>query len=81
MDEQAFKDRGFGQTIGFGRHSALVVIDVIKGFTNRYNCELLVWLEVHETRKSAFDRERRLKKWERAWKIRLIEEMNPPGAI
>lgn len=34
MDEQAFKDRGFGQTIGFGRHSALVVIDVIKGFTN-----------------------------------------------
>ncbi|AQZ54380.1 MULTISPECIES: isochorismatase family protein [Alphaproteobacteria] len=34
MDEQAFKARGFGQTIGFGRRSALVVIDVIKGFTN-----------------------------------------------
>lgn len=34
MDENAFKDRGFGRAIGFGRRSALVVIDIIKGFTN-----------------------------------------------
>ncbi len=34
MDENAFKARGFGKTIGFGRRSALVVIDIIKGFTD-----------------------------------------------
>ena len=50
---------------------------LIKGFTDRYNCECLVWYEPHETRVSAFDRERRIKEWKRAWKIRLIEEMNP----
>ena len=50
---------------------------VIGGFTAKYNCEMLVWVEVHETRESAFERERRIKKWERAWKIRLIEEANP----
>ena len=50
---------------------------LIKGFTDRYNCEMLVWCEPHETREGAFDRERRIKDWKRAWKIRLIEEMNP----
>ena len=50
---------------------------ILKGFASRYNCELLVWFEPHETRKSGFDRERRIKKWNRAWKVRLIEEMNP----
>ncbi len=50
---------------------------VIPGFTSKYNCEKLVWYEVHETRESAFARERRMKKWKRDWKIQLIEEMNP----
>ena len=50
---------------------------IIKGFTSRYNCEILVWFEAHETRESAFNRERRMKEWKRAWKIRLIEETNP----
>ncbi|MGB3624720.1 MAG: GIY-YIG nuclease family protein [Henriciella sp.] len=50
---------------------------LIKGFASKYNCESLVWFETHETRRSAFDRERRIKEWQRAWKIRLIEEMNP----
>lgn len=50
---------------------------LIKGFASKYNCESLVWFEPHETRQSAFDRERRIKEWQRAWKIRLIEEMNP----
>lgn len=48
-----------------------------KGFTDKYNCEILVWYEVHETRESAFLRERRIKEWKREWKIRLIEEINP----
>ncbi len=50
---------------------------VRRGFTDKYNCEMLVWYEVHETRESAFLRERRIKDWKREWKIRLINEMNP----
>ena len=37
----------------------------------------LVWYEVHDTRDGAFQRERRIKRWNRAWKVRLIEEANP----
>tara|TARA_Y100001947_G_scaffold108216_1_gene92713 strand:+ start:602 stop:886 length:285 start_codon:yes stop_codon:yes gene_type:complete len=50
---------------------------IIKGFTDKYNCEMLVWFEVHETRESAFTRERRIKEWKRNWKIELIVERNP----
>jgi putative endonuclease len=39
--------------------------------------QLLAWFEVHETRESAFLRERRMKKWNRAWKIARIEWFNP----
>ena len=38
---------------------------------------MLVWYEAHETRDSAFVRERQLKNWYRAWKLRLIEEAKP----
>jgi len=47
------------------------------GFTERYNVKQLVWHELHDTMESAILREKRIKKWERAWKIRLIEETNP----
>jgi putative endonuclease len=50
---------------------------VIEGFTSKYGVTLLVWYEVHDERHSAFVRERQIKKWNRAWKIRLIREMNP----
>ena len=46
-------------------------------FTARYEVERLVWFETHETREAAFRRERQIKKWNRQWKLRLIEEMNP----
>ena len=49
----------------------------LKGFASKYNVTLLVWYELHETRESAFLRERRIKEWKRAWKIKLIEEYNP----
>jgi putative endonuclease len=49
----------------------------IPGFTRNYGVKMLVWYELHETRESAFLRERQLKKWNRAWKLKLIEEMNP----
>jgi putative endonuclease len=50
---------------------------VIEGFTKEYGVKTLVWYEMHENAESAITREKRLKKWNRAWKVRLIEEKNP----
>ena len=47
------------------------------GFTARYGVRTLVWYERHETRDAAFRRERQIKKWNRAWKLELIERFNP----
>jgi putative endonuclease len=47
------------------------------GFTKEYGIELLVWYERHETAESAITREKQIKKWNREWKIRLIEKSNP----
>jgi putative endonuclease len=47
------------------------------GFTKRYGCKMLVWYEYHETRETAFKRERRIKEWRRSWKLMLIEADNP----
>ena len=51
--------------------------DVLPGFTKEYGVKILVWYEQHDTRGSALTRERQLKRWNRAWKLRIIEEMNP----
>jgi len=51
--------------------------EVIKGFTEKYTVHLLVWYEVHENIESAISREKALKKWNRIWKLRLIEQFNP----
>ena len=48
-----------------------------RGFTRDYGIKRLVWFEVHEAMASAILREKRIKKWLRAWKIALIEESNP----
>jgi putative endonuclease len=48
----------------------------VPGFTRRYGVTILVWFEAHETRESALQRERAMKKWNRAWKIALIERAN-----
>lgn len=48
-----------------------------EGFTNRHGVKRLVWFEQHATMEHAIIREKRIKKWERAWKLRLIEESNP----
>jgi len=48
-----------------------------KGFTAEHGCDRLVWFEVHEEMASAILREKRIKKWERAWKLELIEKDNP----
>jgi len=49
----------------------------VEGFTNQYSINLLVWFEQHETMESAIAREKALKKWNRAWKLFLIEKTNP----
>jgi len=50
---------------------------VVDGFTKDYGVEQLVWYEIHETMESAIQREKALKEWQRAWKLKLIEEANP----
>ncbi len=47
------------------------------GFTKAYGVARLVWYEVHDSRAAAFQREQQIKKWRRAWKIELIQQMNP----
>jgi putative endonuclease len=49
---------------------------VLPGFTRRYGVDILVWYEVHDQITSAIEREKQIKGWNRAWKIRLIEENN-----
>ncbi|MEM6476542.1 MAG: GIY-YIG nuclease family protein [Pseudomonadota bacterium] len=46
------------------------------GFTAKYGIKRLVWFEQHSTMELAIHREKRIKKWRRAWKVELIEESN-----
>ena len=48
----------------------------IEGFTNKYNVHALVYYEVHNDIEKAIIREKQIKRWNRRWKLRLIEEMN-----
>ena len=50
---------------------------VAEGFTKKYNLKNLVYYEAHENAESAIRREKRLKKWDRQWKVELIEKDNP----
>ncbi|MEZ5921778.1 MAG: GIY-YIG nuclease family protein [Parvularculaceae bacterium] len=50
---------------------------ILKGFTSAYDVKTLVWFEAHPTREDAFRREKQMKKWNRAWKLELIEKSNP----
>ncbi|MQY79155.1 MAG: GIY-YIG nuclease family protein [Bacteroidetes bacterium] len=49
----------------------------VRGFTIKYSVNKLVYFEEFENHNEVFIRERRLKKWKRAWKIKLIEAENP----
>ncbi|KAF1718685.1 GIY-YIG nuclease [Pseudoxanthomonas yeongjuensis] len=50
---------------------------IVEGFTRRYNVTMLAWYELHGTMESAILREKQLKKWNREWKLRLVQEFNP----
>ena len=51
--------------------------DLLEGFTKKYNVHRLVYCESFTRPRDAIQREKCLKKWNRAWKIRLIESVNP----
>ena len=51
--------------------------DLIKGFTSKYQVHQLVYYEEHQNIGSMAQRERRLKEWQRKWKLDLIEKKNP----
>ena len=52
-------------------------LKLVEGFTEKYDVIRLVYFEQFDDDENAITREKRLKKWNRAWKIRLIEENNP----
>ena len=51
--------------------------DLIAGFTRRYQVHDLVYYERHDRIEGAIQREHNIKHWKRAWKVALIEELNP----
>jgi putative endonuclease len=50
---------------------------LIKGFTKRYGCKVLVWYQAFDSLDAARHRELQMKEWQRGWKLRVIEKMNP----
>lgn len=51
--------------------------DLIEGFTSKYSVHRLVYYEQTKNITAAVNREKQLKKWNRKWKINLIEQTNP----
>ncbi len=49
----------------------------VEGFTSKYSVHHLVYYEMTESIRTAIEREKQLKKWNRKWKVNLIESMNP----
>ncbi|MFC3691523.1 GIY-YIG nuclease family protein [Chenggangzhangella methanolivorans] len=50
---------------------------VVRGFTEKFNVDRLVWFEAHEGAEAAIVREKQIKRWRRDWKTELIETSNP----
>ena len=51
--------------------------NLVEGFTKRYQVHSLVYYEIHIDVYEAITREKRIKKWNRQWKINLIQQDNP----
>ena len=51
--------------------------ELVEGFTKKYHVHRLVYYEIADEIESAIQREKRMKKWNRQWKIELIEKNNP----
>lgn len=65
-----------GVTNDIGRRDWEHKSDLADGFTRKYGVHILVWYETHEDIDTAIAREKQIKGWNRAWKIRLIEKEN-----
>ena len=50
---------------------------LLKGFSKKYGCKILVWYELHESMIEAITREKQIKAGSRAKKLALIEELSP----
>ena len=50
---------------------------LVEGFTKKYNCKKLVYIEKYKNIEDAIKREKQLKNWHREWKVNLIKELNP----
>ena len=66
-----------GVTNDLIRRAAEHRLKSIMGFTKKYDVVRLIYFEQFDDAENAIKREKQLKKWNRAWKIRLIEELNP----
>ncbi len=51
--------------------------NLVEGFSKEYNVHSLVYYELHQEIEEVILREKQMKKWNRKWKMRLIEEKNP----
>jgi putative endonuclease len=51
--------------------------ELVEGFTKEHQIKQLVWYEVHAEALPAITREKRIKRWNRDWKVNLIQEINP----
>ena len=51
--------------------------DVVEGFSKKYGVHILVWYQLFDDMENAIIKEKQMKKWNRQWKLRAIEEMNP----
>lgn len=69
-----------GMTDNLGRRVDQHRSGSLPGFTRKHRVSRLVWCEAHETRETAFVRERQIKEWRRSWKLELIEASNPTWA-
>jgi len=52
-------------------------VGIYEGFTKQYDLKRLVWHERYDDIRTAIQRERNMKHWRRAWKVRLILDLNP----
>jgi putative endonuclease len=66
-----------GVTNNLNRRDAEHKTKVSSGFTKKYNVNILVYYEVYDFVEDAIKREKAMKKWNRAWKLELIEKENP----
>ncbi len=66
-----------GFTDDLGQRMELHIAEVFDGFSKKYKLKSLVWFEEFETREEALLREKRMKAWDRDWKLELVEKFNP----